>query len=82
MLVVYELTGKETAAGAVVGSHDVSQPNLTCPGTFRLTKFEEENVWALATDQKNTLLIAGDTGGYMFVYDISGWCHCNINDKV
>lgn len=40
-----------------------------------MTKFEEENVWALTTDHKNTLLIGGDTAGYVYIYDISSWCH-------
>lgn len=43
-----------------------------------MTKFEEENVWAMTTDHKSTLLIAGDTAGYMYVFDISRWC-CNSN---
>lgn len=50
----------------------------TPTGIFRMTKFEEENVWAMTTDHKSTLLIAGDTAGYMYVFDISRWC-CNSN---
>ena len=40
-----------------------------------MTKFDEENIWALTTDHKNSLLIGGDTAGYVYVYDISSWCH-------
>lgn len=41
-----------------------------------MTQFDEENVWALATDHANNLLIAGDTAGFVSVFDITSWC-CN-----
>lgn len=68
----YELTGKEAPTGKPAGSHDASH-DLVNLGTFRMTKYEEENVWAITTDYKNTILIAGDTAGYMYVFDITNW---------
>lgn len=39
-------------------------------------------MWALTTDPKNSLLIAGDTAGYMYVFDISSWCLNGNNVRV
>jgi len=41
-----------------------------------MTQFDE-NVWALATDHSNNLLVAGDTGGFVSVFDITSWCRNN-----
>ncbi|XP_065898350.1 cilia- and flagella-associated protein 337-like isoform X2 [Dysidea avara] len=49
----------------------------TPSGTFRITQFDEENVWALTTDHTNNLLVAGDTAGFVSVFDITSWCRNN-----
>ena len=51
-------------------------------GNFPLTGFEDENVLALTSDPLDQYLIAGDTVGFISVFDIRHYGNCPTQDGV
>ena len=50
--------------------------NIICflPGSFPLTSEEGEVVLAMATDESCQWLLAGDTAGYLSLFNIAQFC--------
>ena len=47
---------------------------LTFVGTLRVAHYEDATIHALATDSDNKFLIAGDSSGYVSVWNIEHYC--------
>ena len=62
--------------GPLVVPHQKPSSAVLCShlGRFPLTRHEHECVLALASDPANQHLVAGDTAGYINVFDISNYC--------
>ena len=52
--------------------HDLIISLIT--GNIPLTDFDDENVLALHSSPDDQYLLAGDTAGYITVYDIQNYC--------
>ena len=48
-------------------------------GCFALTEMEDECVIAMKTDTSNEFLLAGDTAGFIAIFNIKNYC---ISDEV
>jgi WD40 repeat protein len=49
-------------------------PTNTATGTLRVAHYEDETIHALTTDSDNKFLIAGDSSGYISVWNIEHYC--------
>ena len=43
-------------------------------GSFLLSEFDEESVLAMKFDPKDSCLLAGDTAGFIAIFDIKDFC--------
>lgn len=47
--------------------------NQKCLGSFYASNFPNEVVSALCTDNKNEYLVAGDSNGFLYIWDIQDY---------
>merc|ERR1712167_560207 len=50
-------------------------------GRFMAGNKSDESILALASNKDNSVLITGDSGGYLKIYDISDYCLQKESDK-